>query len=300
MDDRIRANGLYNFKKNRPLYFMLLPFMIIFFTFTILPVGMAIFTSFTQYNVLQPPEFVGLRNFYRLFLEDDLFILSLRNTFELAVLIGPIGYVLSFLMAWLINELPPKLRSLLTIIFYTPSMSGAAIMVFTILFSSDPFGWANAWLLSTGFIEEPILWFSDPDYMVTLVVIANIWMALGLGFLSFVAGLQTVDKTQYEAGQIDGISNRWQELWFITLPNMRPQLMFGSVMTITGSLSISTAALTGFPSPQYRTHTIVNHLQDFGSVRMEMGYASAIALILLFIMLGCNKLFQRVLRRVGT
>ena len=300
MDERIRSNGLYNFKKNRPLYLMLLPFMIIFFTFTILPVGMAIFTSFTQYNVLQPPEFVGLRNFYRLFLEDELFILSLRNTFELAVLIGPIGYILSFLMAWLINELPPKLRSLLTIIFYTPSMSGAAIMVFTVLFSSDPFGWANAWLLSTGLREEPILFFSDPDFMVTLVVIANIWMSLGLGFLSFVAGLQTVDKTQFEAGQIDGISNRWQELWFITLPNMRPQLMFGSVMTITGALAINTQNLTGFPSAQYRTHTIVNHLQDFGSVRMEMGYASAIALILLFLMLGCNKLFQRFLRRVGT
>ena len=274
--------------------------MAIFFIFTILPVLMAIVTSFTQYDVIQPMQFVGLENFRRLFFEDELFIQSIRNTFELAVLIGPIGYILSFLMAWLINELSPKPRAILTIIFYTPSMSGAAVIVFTILFSSDPFGWANALLVSYGFIEEPILFFSDPDWMVPLVVIANVWMALGIGFLAFVAGLQTVDKVQYEAGQIDGISNRWQELWFITLPNMRPQLMFGSVMTITGALSINTAVLTGFPSAQYRTHTIVNHLIDFGSVRMEMGYASAIAIILLLIMLGCNQLFQKFLRRVGT
>jgi len=291
---------MYNFRKNRPLYLMLLPFMTIFFVFTVLPVAMAIFTSFTQYDVLQAPRFVGFENFRRLLLEDALFIQSLRNTFELAILIGPIGFILSFLMAWLINELPPRARAVLTVIFFTPSMSGAAIAIFGVLFSSDPFGWANAWLISIRAIEEPILFFADPDWMVPLSVVANVWMALGLGFLSFVAGLQTVDKAQYEAGQIDGISNRWQELWFITLPNMRPQLLFGSVMTITGSLSISTAALTGFPSPQYRTHTIVDHLQDFGSVRMEMGYASAIALILLFIMLGCNKLFQKFLRRVGT
>jgi len=217
----------------------------------------------------------------------------------LAVLIGPIGYLLSFLTAWLINELPRRLRAVLTIVFYAPSMSGNAFVLFILLFSSDRFGWVNSWLITNGFISEPILFFEDPRWMIPLVVMINLWMALGLGFLSFVAGLQTVDKTQYEAAQVDGISNRWQELWFITLPNMRPQLMFGAVMTITAALSINTEVLTGFPSAQYRTHTMVNHLTDFGSVRMEMGYASAIALLLLFIMLGCNKLFHMFLRRVG-
>ena len=299
MEDRIRSNGKYNFKKNTPLYLMMLPFMALFFTFTILPVIMATVTSFTHYDVIQPMQFIGLENFRRLFLEDDLFTLTIQNTFTLAILIGPLGYLLSFFVAWLINELPRKLRAVLTIVFYAPAMSGNAFVLFQLLFSSDRFGWGNSFLLSNGFITEPIAFFEDPQWMIPLVVMINLWMALGLGFLSFVAGLQTLDKAQFEAGQIDGIANRWQELWFITLPNMKPQLMFGAVLTITGALSINTEILTGFPSAQYRTHTMVNHLTDFGSVRMEMGYASAIAIILLFIMLGCNKLFQMFLRRVG-
>jgi len=301
MDDRIRSNGKYNFRKNAPLYLMLLPFMILFFTFTVLPVAMAMFTSFTHYDVLQPHRFVGLENFRRLFLDDQLFVLSIQNTFTLAVLIGPIGYILAFFMAWLINELPTKLRAVLTIIFYGPSMAAGAFMVFfAFFFSNDPFGYLNSFLISRGFMEEPILWLMDPDYMIFVVVITQLLMSLGIGFLSFVAGLQVVDKTQYEAAYVDGITNRWQELWFVTLPNMKPQLMFGAIMTITGSLSLDPSALMGFPSAQYRTHTMINHLVDYGSVRMEMGYASAIAVLLLLIMLGVNKLFQMFLRRVGT
>jgi len=301
MDDRIRSNGKYNFRKNAPLYLMLLPFMILFFTFTVLPVLMATFTSFTHYDVLQPHSFVGLENFRRLFLEDELFVLSIQNTFTLAILIGPIGYILSFFMAWLINELPTKLRAVLTIIFYAPSMAVVAFTgFFLFFFSNDPFGYLNSFLMSRGFMDEPILWLADPNYMMQVVVITQLLMALGIGFLSFVAGLQVVDKTQYEAAYVDGITNRWQELWFVTLPNMKPQLMFGAIMTITGSLSLNPSDLMGFPSAQYRTHTMVNHLMDYGSVRMEMGYASAIAILLLFIMLGVNKLFQMFLRRVGT
>jgi len=301
MDDRIRANGKYNFRKNAPLYLMLLPFMILFFTFTVLPVGMAMFTSLTHYDVVQPHRFVGLENFRRLFIEDELFILAIQNTFTLAILIGPVGYMLAFFMAWLINELPTKLRAVLTIIFYGPSMALAAFTgFFLFFFSNDPFGYLNSFLMSRGFTDEPILWLMDPDYMIGVVVVTQLLMSLGIGFLSFVAGLQVVDKTQYEAAYVDGITNRWQELWFVTLPNMKPQLMFGAIMTITGSLSLDPSVLMGFPSAQYRTHTMINHLVDYGSVRMEMGYASAIAVLLLLIMLGVNKLFQMFLRRVGT
>ena len=301
MEDRIRSNGKYNFRKNMPLYLLMLPFMVLFFTFTVLPVLMATFTSFTHYDVLQPPRFVGLENFRRLFLEDDLFILSVQNTFTLAVFIGPIGYILSFVLAWLINELPRRLRAVLTIIFYTPSLAGGAfIVIFGFIFAGDPFGWLNAFMLTNGLLEEPRIWLESADHMIPIAIGTNLIMGMGLGFLAFVAGLQTVDRTQYEAGYVDGIRNRWQELWFITLPNMKPQLMFGAVLAITASLNIDTSALMGFPSPGYRTHTMVNHLFDFGSVRMEMGYASAIAILLLGIMLGCNKLFQLFLRRVGT
>lgn len=302
MDDRIKVSGRYDFRKNKNLYFMMLPFLILFFTFTVLPVLFSMFISLTHYNVLQAPQFVGFENFRRLFLEDEIFILSLQNTFVIAIITGPIGYILSFIMAWLINELPRRIRAVLTIVFYAPSMSGNAFLMFLFLFSSDPFGWLNSFLLTNGFIDEAVLWLSDPAWMMPIVIGVSLWMSLGFGFLSFVAGLQTVDKNQYEAAYVDGIANRWQELWYITLPNMRPQLMFGAVMSITAALGVGeiTVALTGFPSAQYSTHTMVNHLVDYGSVRMEMGYASAIAVVLLVIMLGCNKLVQLFLRRVGT
>lgn len=206
------------------------------------------------------------------------------------------------MMAWLINELPRRIRAFLTIIFYAPSISGNAYLIFTLIFSSDPYGYLNAKLLDLGIIDSPVLWLQDSKYILTIVILVSLWMSLGVGFLSFVAGLQTIDKTQYEAGAIDGISNRWQELWYITLPNMKPQLMFGAVMSITNALGVGdiTVALAGFPSPNYAAHTIVNHLNDYGFIRMEMGYASAIAVILFAAMLISNRLVQKFIKRVGT
>jgi len=302
LDDKIRSNNIYDFKKNKNLYFMMLPFLILFFTFTILPVITSIIFSFTDFNVLQFPGYVGLENYKKLLLNDTIFLAAIKNTFIIAVITGPIGYLLSFLMAWLINELPTKIRAVLTIIFYAPSISGNVYLIFTLLFSNDPYGYLNAKLLDWGIIETAILWLKDPKYMLTIVIIVSLWMSLGFGFLSFIAGLQTIDKTQYEAGEVDGISNRWQELWFITLPNMKPQLMFGAVMAITSSLGVGdlTTALVGFPSPGYATHTIVNHLNDYGSIRMEMGYASSIAVLLFGTMIICNRLVQRFIKRVGT
>ena len=281
---------------------MMLPFLILFFTFTVLPVLTSMLFSLTDFNILQFPRFIGLSNYRKLFLEDDIFITAIKNTFIIAVVTGPIGYLLSFLMAWLINELPPKIRAVLTIIFYATSISGNVYLVFTMIFSSDPYGYLNARLLDWGILDEAVLWLQDPQYMLTIVILVSLWISLGLGFLSFIAGLQTIDKTQYEAGEVDGITNRWQELWFITLPNMKPQLMFGAVMSITSALGVGdiTVALTGFPSTGYAAHTIVNHLNDYGSIRMEMGYASAIAVVLFAIMMLSNRLVQKFIKRVGT
>ena len=302
MDDKIRSNGRYNFRKNLNLYLLVLPFMTLFAIFTVLPVLFSMVVGFTHYDVLNPPTFVGFDNFRRLLVEDTLFTLSLQNTFVMAIFIGPIGYALSFLVAWLLNELPAKIRAVFTVIFYAPSMSGNAFALFLILFSSDPHGWLNAALMRWNITHEAILWLSDPTWMMPIVIGVSIWMSMGVGFLSFVAGLQTVDRAQYEAAYVDGIRNRWQELWFITLPNMRPMLMFGAVISITSALSVGAVSsmLTGFPSAQYATHTMVLHLIDYGNVRMEMGYASAIAVILLGLMLGANALFQKFLRRLGT
>ena len=293
---------LRDMKRGIPLYIMIAPFMLLFFVFVVYPVLKAIWFSFTDFNVLEKANFVGLRNYQKLFLDDTNFITAIKNTFIIAVIVGPGGYIMSFLLAWMINELPHKVGTVLTVIFYAPSMAGTAVIsVFTQIFSNDSNGYLNAFLRSLG-MNDPILWLSDKEFIIVVVILASMWMSMGVGFLSFVAGIKGVDEAQYEAGAIDGIRNRWQELWYITLPNMKPQLLFGAVMTITGSLSVGSIgdSLVGFPSPNYASHTIVNHLNDYGSIRMEMGYASAIAVILFLIMIVCNGLIQKLLRKVGT
>lgn len=293
---------LRDMKRGIPLYIMIAPFMLLFFVFVVYPVLKAIWFSFTDFNVLEKANFVGLRNYQKLFLDDTNFITAIKNTFIIAVIVGPGGYIMSFLLAWMINELPHKVGTVLTVIFYAPSMAGTAVItVFAQIFSNDSNGYLNAFLRSLG-MNDPILWLSDKEFIIVVVILASLWMSMGVGFLSFVAGIKGVDEAQYEAGAIDGIRNRWQELWYITLPNMKPQLLFGAVMTITGSLSVGSIgdSLVGFPSPNYASHTIVNHLNDYGSIRMEMGYASAIAVILFLIMIVCNGLIQKLLRKVGT
>ena len=281
---------------------MMLPYMIFFCAFTVVPVLVSIFFSFTQFNVLQPPVFIGLNNYIRLFLDDPGFLKSVKNTLILAVITGPFGYLFSFLMAWMLCELPPKLRAVLTVIFYAPSISGNAYVIFTQLFSGDAYGFINSRLLNWGLITEPILWLRDENYMMGIVILVSLWMSLGVGFLSFIAGLQGVERAQYEAAEVDGVKNRWQELWYITLPNMVPQLLFGAVMAVTNSLAVAdvTVALNGFPPTNYATHTIINHLNDYGIIRLEMGYACAIAVLLFFLMLFINKAVQRMLGKVGT
>jgi len=294
---------LRDMKRSIPLYAMIAPFMLLFFVFVVYPVLKAIWFSFTDYNVLEKANFVGLRNYKKLFLDDSTFITAIKNTFIIAVIVGPGGYIMSFLLAWMINELPHKIGTVLTVIFYAPSMAGTAVItVFAQIFSNDSNGYLNAILRNLGITNEAILWLSDADVIIVVVILASLWMSMGVGFLSFVAGIKGVDEAQYEAGAIDGIRNRWQELWYITLPNMKPQLLFGAVMTITSSLSVGAIgdSLVGFPSPNYASHTIVNHLNDYGSIRMEMGYASAIAVILFLIMIICNMLIQKLLRKVGT
>lgn len=285
----------------RVSYMLLAPFAIIFIIFTIVPVVMSIGLSFTYFNMLEPPKFIGFENYRNLFLVDDVFLTSLRNTFVLAMVTGPFGYVAALLFAWFINELPPKVRAVMVLVFYAPSISGAAYLIWGVLFSGDAYGYLNGFLVDFGFVQEPIKWLSDPAYMMGAVIVVVLWMSLGAGFLAFIAGLQGVDKSLYEAGYVDGVRNRWQELWYITLPSMRPQLMFGAIMSITTSFAIAdqTVQLCGLPSTDYAVHTVVNHLQDYGSMRFEMGYASAIATILFMTMIFTNKGIQQLLKKVG-
>ena len=288
-------------RKHSFCYLFLLPYAVLFITFYVLPMLTSIYFSFTNYNILEKPDFIGIRNYINLFLEDEVFTIAVRNTFVIAIIIGPVGYIMAFSCAWLINELPNWIRTLVVFFFYVPSISGQAFSVFKFFFADDANGWINAKLIHWNIVQQPILFLTNPHNVLKVVIPVILWTSLGTGFLSFVAGLKGIDKSQYEAGYIDGIRNRWQELWFITLPNMKPMLLFGAVMSITSAFSVCSIPmmLAGYPSVDYCARTIVTHLFDYGFTRFEFGYASAIATVLFLTMILCNKFIQGLLARVG-
>lgn len=286
-------------KRNRIAYLLVLPFFTLFFVFTVLPVISAFVYSFTYYNVFQEPMWVGLGNYLKLFFYDDIFGTALKNTIVFAIITAPTGYILSLLVAWFINELPRRIRAFCVLVFYAPSISGSAYVIWKLLFSSDSYGYVNAFLMRWGFIQTPIRWFQDARYIMPLLIVVQIWMSMGTGFLSFVAGLKCVDRTLIEAGAIDGVRNRWQELWYITLPSIKPQLVFGAVLSITSGFAVGDIStnLAGQPSVRYAGHFIINHMQDYGNIRYEMGYACAIATVLFLMTMICNKVVNIILHR---
>ena len=290
-----------NARRHTFCYLFLLPYAILFITFYVLPMLTSMYFSFTNYNILEKPDFIGVRNYINLFLEDEVFTIAVKNTFVIALIIGPVGYIMAFIFAWLINELPNWIRTLVVFFFYVPSISGQAFNVFKFFFSDDANGWINAKLIHWNVIQQPILFLTNPANVLKVVIPVILWTSLGAGFLSFVAGLKGIDKSQYEAGYIDGVQNRWQELWYITLPNMKPMLLFGAVMSITNAFSVCQVPmmLAGYPSVDYCARTIVTHLFDYGFTRFEFGYASAIATVLFLTMILCNKFIQNLLSRVG-
>jgi len=288
-------------KRKKAGYFMVAPFLLMFITFTVVPVLISIILSFTYFNVLDFPTIVWFENYARMFLDDELFITALQNTLVFAVATGPLSYIISFFIAWFINELSPKVRAFVTFIFYAPSISGTVYLIWTLVFQGDMYGYLNGYMMKFGFITQPIVFFQDVRFIMPLMIIISLWTSLGTTFLSFIAGLQGVDRSLYEAGALDGIKNRWQELWYITLPQMKPMLMFGAVMAITGAFGFGgiVTALCGYPSTDYAAWTLTHHLQEYMTVRYEYGYASAISVILFVIMIGANMLIQKMLAKVG-
>lgn len=283
-------------------YLFMLPYLSVFFLFMVLPVLAAVFLGFTDYNVFERPQLVGIDNYFKMFLNDGLFMTALSNTLIIGLITGPLGYVLSFCVAWMINEFGAKLRTLLTFLFYIPSLTGGMAAIWMIIFNGDRYGILNGILLNMNIIYQPIQWLTDTKYMLFALIVVSVWSSMGTGFLSFVAGFRTIDDKLYEAGAVDGIRNRFQELWYITLPSMKPQLLFGAVMSITtafGSSALITQ-LFGFPSTGYRLYTLVHMLEDYGGQRFEMGYACALATILFAIMMIINWAVQRLIAKVGS
>ena len=274
-----------------------LPFMLLFLVFVLLPVVISVVLSFTSYNIIQPPSFAGLDNYKQLFLDDDVFQTCVRNTLLFAFIAGPVGLAASFILAWVINQM--KLRSLFAIAFYAPSITSGIAMstVWLVIFSSDRYGYLNNILLNLGMIDSPILWNTDPQYIMKVIMIISLWMSMGTGFLVFLAGLQNVSSSYYEAAAIDGVKNKFQELFYITRPLMKPQLLFGAINAIVSSFGVFDIAVSvaGMPSPNYAGHTIVAHLYDYAFIRFQMGYASAVAVVLFVMTFLLGKVVMRLL-----
>ena len=283
------------------LYVLLAPFLTIFSLMIVLPVLASMVLSFFNFDMVSAPTFAGLDNYIRMFLHDDIFPIVLKNTILLAILTGPAGFLLSFVLAWFINEFGRGPRTLFSFMFYAPSLAGHAVYIWQILFSSDSYGYINSFLLSTGLTTEPIAWLSNGSYIVPIVVAVQLWSSLGISFLSNLSGLQNINTELYEAGAIDGIRNRWQELWYITLPGMKHMLLFSAVMQIASAFSISNVItqLAGYPTVGYAADTIVSYLHDVGTVKYEMGYASALSVILFLLMLGTRWITNKLINKTG-
>lgn len=280
--------------KYRKSYYFLAPFLLLFALFTIIPVGISVFLSFTYYNIVEAPRWIGWSNYRLLFVDDNVFLTAVANTLKFAFVTGPIGYIMSFLLAWFISQIPQKYRFFYTLCFYTPAITSsvAISVVWLYLFSGDRYGLINYWLMNMGFLREPYLWLQNIDTIMPVLIIVSLWMNMGIGFLAFLAGLQNVSRDLYEAGAIDGVKYRWQQLWYITIPSVKPQLLFGAVLQVVGALQVAdiSMALVGMPSPLYAGHTMMTHLFDYAFIRFEMGYAAAIAVVLFMLMVGLNRL----------
>lgn len=274
------------------------PFLILFTVFYVIPVFTSIGLSFTNFNMLQKSTFVGLTNYRLLFTDDRVFLKALANTFIFAGIVGPLGYLASFAMAWIINQL--HVRNAFSLAFYAPSLcSGVAISyVWLVIFSSDRYGYLNDILIRLGIIGEPVLWTTDPRTLLSVIIVIQLWMSMGTGFLVFLAGLQSLPDELYEAAAIDGVRSRWVELWYITLPQLKPQLLFGAVTSIVNSFVAFEVVLTvaGMPTPKDSAHTIVAHLFDYAFIRFQMGYASAISVFLFLLTFGLGRLSMRIFR----
>lgn len=286
-------------KQNHACYWMMLPFFALFTFFTIIPVVMSFPLGLTSFNLVQFPKYIGLQNFYSLFVNDDVFLIAVKNTLIFAIFTGPFSYVLSFILAWLINEMGSFLKVFFTFVFYAPSMTPSAFVIWQLVFSGDSYGYLNSVLLDMGIISQAAQWLTDTTYMMTVVIIVQLWTSMGAGFLALRAGFQNIDASLYEAGAIEGIQNRFQELFTITIPAMGPSLLFAAVLAISGAFTVGGvgAALCGMPSTNYAVHTVMNHAQDYGSIRYEMGYASAICMVLFVVMLVFNHLIRKVLSK---
>jgi len=286
--------------KEGSAYAFLSPYGLLFIIFIVVPVLAAVGLSFTFFDTIQPPQFIGLRNYISLITQDDTFMkYVLPNTIQFAVIVGPGGYALAFLLAWVLAQLPKLPRTVFALILYSPSMTAGVAMavVWKTLFSGDQTGYLNSFLMGLGFIREPIQWLQSPQYLMTIMIVVTLWSSMGIGFLAMLAGILEINPELYEAAALDGLKSRWQEIFFVTIPSMKPQMLFGAVMSIVGTFQAGAIGVTlsgSNPTPQYAGQLIVNHIEDYGFLRYEMGYAAAVSVVLLLMVLFFSRVSNRL------
>ncbi|MCK6580660.1 MAG: sugar ABC transporter permease [Anaerolineae bacterium] len=296
----IRRSFQHWLKKEGSAYAFLSFYGILFIVFIVVPVLAAFLLSFTFFDAIQAPRFLGLDNYISLITQDDTFMkYVLPNTIQFAVIVGPGGYAFAFMLAWVLAQLPKLPRTIFALILYSPSMTAGVAMavVWKALFSGDQTGYLNAFLMGMGLLQEPIQWLQSPQYLMTIMIIVSLWSSMGIGFLAMLAGILEISPELYEAAAMDGMSSRWQEIFYITIPSMKPQMLFGAVMSIVGAFQAGSIGVTlsgSNPTPQYAGQLIVNHIEDYGFLRYEMGYAAAVSVVLLLMVLFFTRLATRL------
>ena len=281
-------------KEDKKSYLMLSPYILLFSVFILIPVIMAVMLSFTYFDVINEPSFTGLLNYITLFTQDEVFLkFVLPNTFLYALIVGPGGYVLSFLLAWMLAQIQALPRTILALCIYTPSMLGSVFIgvIWKTIFSGDQSGWMNSILMQWGLIDTPIQFLLTKDYFMLIMIIVSLWSSMGIGFLAMVSGILNINQELYEAAYVDGMRNRFQEIIYITIPSMKPQMLFGAVMAIVNAFNMGWIGVTlsgANPTPEYSGQLITNHIDDYGFIRYEMGYAAAVSVVLLLVVYGFN------------
>lgn len=287
-------------RKLSEAYIFLFPYILMFVVFIVIPVVVAVLLSLTYFNTIQPPSFVGFKNFIRLLTQDQIFMQKvLPNTIEFALIVGPVGYFLSFILAWILAQITPIPRTIFALIIYSPSMTMGVAMavVWKTIFSGDQRGYLNGFLINQGWIHSPIQWLQSPHYLMLIMIVVSLWSSMGVGFLAMLAGVLNINQSMYEAAYIDGLKNRFQEIVYITIPSMKPQMLFGAVMAVVGTFQAGDIGvqLSGSnPTPQYAGQLIINHIEDYGFIRYEMGYASALSVFLLVGIYALSKFSWRL------
>jgi multiple sugar transport system permease protein len=284
------------------VFWLQLPFIVLFLLFIIIPTVVAFVLSFTDFNSIQSPNWVGAENYINILTNDDVFAgHALPNTIKFAIIVGVFGYILSFVLAWILAQVPRVPRTIMAAMLYLPSMTGPTMMqnVWQIIFAGDKVGYLNALLLKLDIIQTPIIWLSDSNYIMTIMIVVSLWSCMGIGFLSMLAGILNVNRELYEAAHIDGVSNRLQEVIYVTIPAIKPHMMFGAIMSIVNAFqnaNIGVQLSGANPTPGYGGQLLITHADEHAFVRYEMGYSAAISVIVLIIIWVISQLSKKVFK----